>query len=413
MSSQSVNTINLDIFEPNDSRETATDLGLISEWNYWDNLSIHARDSDWFKFEIAQTGSVNNYLSISSWFHGENLNLSLYDSEGVLIYSTSSDGEERISLEGIEAGTYYFNIQGDDGVIRPSYSLYINAPWDMKPDKFEPNDSIETSTDLGLLSQMNYWYDISIHPEDSDWFKFAIADTGRSDNYVSINYWYYGDHLNFSLYDAEGVLINSSSSEAMNGISLEGLEAGTYHIKVYGDEGITRPSYSLNINAPWNMTPDRFEANDSIENATDLGLLSQWNSWDNLSIHAGDSDWFKFDTSETGIADNYVSLGSYYYGDNLNFALYNAEGILINTARSDASESISLKGLEAGTYHVKVYGDEGAIIPSYILYINAPWNIEPDRFEANNSIEFSTDLGLLSQWNSWYKLSIHDAGDSD
>ncbi|EKD05940.1 peptidase domain protein [Arthrospira platensis C1] len=270
MSSQSVNTINLDIFEPNDSRETATDLGLISEWNYWDNLSIHARDSDWFKFEIAQTGSVNNYLSISSWFHGENLNLSLYDSEGVLIYSTSSDGEERISLEGIEAGTYYFNIQGDDGVIRPSYSLYINAPWDMKPDKFEPNDSIETSTDLGLLSQMNYWYDISIHPEDSDWFKFAIANRGKSDDYVSIIS-EYDNPLNFSLYDAEGVWIETSSSDDAESISLEGLKAGTYHIQVYGDEGITNPDYSLDINAPSyiTITPDKFESNDSLETATD------------------------------------------------------------------------------------------------------------------------------------------------
>ncbi|TVU54444.1 MAG: T9SS C-terminal target domain-containing protein [Arthrospira sp. PLM2.Bin9] len=442
-----------DEFEPNDSLETATDLGLLSEWNYWSGLSIHPEDSDWFNFAIAENGRYGNWVSINSWYD-ENLNLSLYDAEGVLINTSSSDDGEGISLEGLEAGTYHIQVYGDDEDTSSSYSFWIDAPWDITitpdefeandtieiatdfnllsegnlendlalleiiPDEFEPNDSLETATDLGLLSEWNCWDNLSIHPEDSDWFKFAIADTGRYENWVSIHCWYYyDDPLNFSLYDAEGVLINTSNSdEELSFISLEGLEAGTYHVQVYGDEGITSPNYSLYIDAPWDLTitPDEFEPNDSLETATDLGLLSESNYWSGLSIDAEDSDWFKFAIANTGRGYNSVSIRSSDYGENLNLSLYDAEGALINTSISGDEDRISLEGLEAGTYHVQVYGDEGITSPNYSLYINAPWDITmtPDEFEQNDSLETATDLGLLSEYNTWSGLSIH-AEDSD
>ncbi|MDT9228658.1 pre-peptidase C-terminal domain-containing protein [Limnospira sp. PMC 1242.20] len=446
-----------DEFEPNDSIETATDLGLLSEWNNWSGLSIHAGDSDWFKFAIAQTGRAYNVLSIHSGYD-ENLNIALYDAEGVLIETSSSDDWEDISLEGLEAGTYHIQVYGYDADTSSSYSLWIDAPWDITitsdefeandtiendtieiatdlnllsegnlgddlalfeiiPDEFEPNDSLATATDLGLLSEWNCWDNLSIHSGDSDWFKFAIADTGRYENWVSIHCWYYyDDPINFSLYDAEGVLINTSNSdEELSFISLEGLEAGTYHVQVYGDEGITSPNYSLYIDVPWDrtITPDEFEPNDSLETATDLGLLSESNRWYGLSIDAEDSDWFKFAIANTGRGYNSVSIRS-DYDDPLNFSLYDAEGVLIETSSSDDWEDISLEGLEAGTYHIKVYGDEGITNPDYSLYIDVPWDrtITPDEFEPNDSLETATDLGLLSESNRWYGLSI-DAEDSD
>ncbi|WP_273249289.1 T9SS type A sorting domain-containing protein, partial [Limnospira indica] len=129
----------------------------------------------------------------------------------------------------------------------------------------------------------------------------------------------YDDPLNFSLYDAEGVLIETSSSDDSESISLEGLEAGTYHVQVYGDEGITNPDYSLDINAPSyiTITPDKFEPNDSLETATDLGLLSEDNTWSGLSIHPEDSDWFKFAMAQTGRGYNSVSIRSSYSNEPL------------------------------------------------------------------------------------------------
>ncbi|EKD05941.1 peptidase domain protein [Arthrospira platensis C1] len=134
---------------------------------------------------------------------------------------------------------------------------------------------------------------------------------------------------------------------------MEGLKAGTYHIQVYGDEGITNPDYSLDINAPSyiTITPDKFESNDSLETATDLGLLSEWNYWSSLSIHEGDSDWFKFAIVDIGRV-NYDVLIIFEYDDPLNFFLYDVEGVLINTFSSDVRKGISLKGLEVGNYYV-------------------------------------------------------------
>ncbi len=67
---------------------------------------------------------------------------------------------------------------------------------------------------------MNDWYSLSIHEGDSDWFKFAIANRGQSDDYVSIIS-EYDDPLNLSLHDAEGVWIETSSSDDWEYISLE------------------------------------------------------------------------------------------------------------------------------------------------------------------------------------------------
>ncbi|MFO7142672.1 hypothetical protein B9T16_13980 [Arthrospira sp. PCC 8006] len=449
MPNETVNNIILiDEFEPNDSRETATDLGLLSELNVWGNLSLHDGDLDWFKFAIANTGRDYHYLSI--WSDYENLNLSLYDAEGVLIETSSDsiDAQGSMSLEGLEAGTYHVQVYGDEGITSPNYMLEIDAPWDitMTPDEFEQNDSLETATDLGLLSEDNTWSGLSIHAEDSDWFKFAIAQTGRWNNSVSISFSYSYEPINLSLYDAEGVLITTAIGYNGSIISLDGQEAGTYYVQVYGDDGVINPEYSLSINVPWDITmtedePDEFEPNDSLETATDLGLYPKNDflfyeyylygmeeyppsSWSGMSIHSGDSDWLKFNMTETGENYDYVSISSSYYGYNLDFALYDAEGVLIEDSTSGTS--ISLEGLEAGTYHIQVYGNDGAINPEYSISIRASLEAFPDRFEPNDSMETATDLGFLSKdwWTSvfshgfdppsyfWNLLSIHSV-DSD
>ncbi|EDZ95222.1 MULTISPECIES: peptidase domain protein [Limnospira] len=352
---------------------------------------------------MAQTGSVNNLVSIGSSSSRENLNVALYNTEGVLIDTSVINDWEGISLEGLAAGTYHVQVYGDEGAIIPFYSLSITAPWDMSPDRFEPNDSIETATDLGLLSQGNSWDNLSIHPGDSDWFKFDISQTGRDYNSVSISSFYSGENLNIALYDGEGVLIGTSVINDWRGISLEGLEAGTYHVQVYGDEGVIRPLYSLYINPPINITPDEFEPNDSIETATDLGLLSEWNSWRGLSIHAGDSDWFKFEIPQTASPIHYVSVNSWYFNEHLSFALYNADGVLINSSISSDLDGISLGGLAAGTYHVQVYGNDDAISPEYNLYIMAPFTvISSDESEPNDSIQNSNNSITQPFPNQWF-----------
>ncbi|MDT9274728.1 MAG: hypothetical protein P5680_09000 [Limnospira sp. PMC 737.11] len=423
MPDEAVNNIIPDEFEPNDSLETATDLGLLSQLNDWYSLSIHEGDSDWFKFAIADTGRLYDSVSIFSDSSDENLSFSLYDAEGVMIDGSTSNIS--ISLEGLEAGTYHIHVYGDEGITSRNYSLSIDVPWDQTPDEFEPNDSIETATDLGLLSESNGWSSLSLHDGDLDWFKFEIAQIGQAGNYMSISHLYSAPGtVHLGLHDAEAVLIRTSTMgrDGWPEISLEGLVPGIYYLQVYGDEGVIESSYQIDSY----ITPirvDQFEPNDSLETATDLGLLSEQNYWFNLSIDAEDSDWFKFAIADTGGYMSSVSISSSYYGE-LNFSLYDAEGVLIETSSSDDSESISLEGLEAGTYHVQVYGDEGITNPNYSLYIQAPWNQTPDQFEPNDSIETATDLGLLIKRDNtalwrydypsyfWGGLSIHSE-DSD
>ncbi|MBS0015219.1 MAG: hypothetical protein KFF72_02405, partial [Arthrospira sp. SH-MAG29] len=46
-------------YEPNDTMETATDLGLVYSWSDW--LSIDpVGDEDWFSFELPSTGGTSD-----------------------------------------------------------------------------------------------------------------------------------------------------------------------------------------------------------------------------------------------------------------------------------------------------------------------------------------------------------------
>ncbi|MDT9190982.1 MAG: pre-peptidase C-terminal domain-containing protein, partial [Limnospira sp. PMC 894.15] len=316
----------------------------------------------------------------------------------------------------------------------------IGTPLEAVPDRFEPNDSIKTATDLALHPQSEWsaldyyriptppaWRGLSIHSEDLDWFKFNMTDTGGTYDSVSIGSPYGNDNMNLSLHDAKGALIktvNSSDTAGMGmQISLEGLEAGTYHIQVYGDDGATNPEYNLIIEGPLEASLDRFEPNDSIETATYLGSLSRrrqehWsrypvldNNWRDLSIHDGDLDWFKFDIASGTTS---ISVSAQRHSDHLKLALYDAEGVLIKTGTSsDTGQQINLKELEVGTYHIQVSGNKGATIPNYTLFIDPPWAKIPDRFEPNDTIETATDLGLLPEFSLHsYDLTIY-SGDAD
>ena len=300
-------------------------------------------------------------------------------------------------------------------------------------DRFEANDTRATATDLRTLEGAYSYNSLTIHsPTDRDFFKFTTTAVGTSSDFVSIDFTHSRGDVDMRLLDAAGTTLSSSTSTTnTERISLSGRAAGTYFIEVFGYSGGTNPSYTLNIRTPSatstpDLAPDRLEANNTVGTATDLRTLTGQSSLrststddsdssgsrsadessdaidrlldvedefniddelfqdevdsrstgtsSSLSIHSGtDVDFFKFTTVATGTAANDIRMNLNNANGNLDMELLRSDGttVISRAATTSNIETLSLNGLAAGTYYVRVYGVSGAR-NLYNLEFNAP-----------------------------------------
>ena len=429
--------ISPDRFELNDTRATATDLGILEGSHRWDNLTIHtSEDADWFRFQLPRTGMSGNQVAIDFDNSLGDLNISLYDAQGTFLEeatpfgsSSRTPNHEEISLAGRPAGTYYLKVFGLSNSSNPLYALSLDAPAAISPDRFELNDTRATATDLGILEGSHRWDNLTIHTsEDADWFRFQLPRTGMSGNQVAIDFDNSLGDLNISLYDAQGTFLEEatpfgSSSRTPNHekISLAGRPAGTYYFKVFALGNFSNPLYTLSLNAPAPIPVDSFEVNDTRATATDLGALAGTHRWDNLTVHTiEDADWFRFETPLTGFRGNLVAIDFDQRQGDLNVALYNSQGELLDEAtpwglasRITDREVISLAGRPAGVYYLQVFAVNRTAHPNYSLTVTAPGAILPDWAESNDTRASAKDFGALSGSHRWDALTIHAGDDVD
>ncbi|MFM6318009.1 MAG: pre-peptidase C-terminal domain-containing protein [Dolichospermum sp.] len=370
----------------------------------------------------------------------------LYDLNGLEVgSSTGIDDAEEISLDGLAAGTYRVNIYGYNGAVNPDYTLTINAPPATIVDTFEPNNTRATATNLNALLQTgeqilaldNPARPLSIYTTgDEDWYKFTIAGAGDYTHYAKIEFEHDQGDIDFELYDATGTQLDYSNYVTNSEeISLDGLVAGDYYLRVFGYNNATNPEYSLFVNAPWtaiNPSGDSAESNNTQAEATDLGTLTSAFNRGNLSIHtSSDVDWFKFTLATAGNETNSVGIDFTHIQGDLDIGLYDGNGNFLNNSTGvDNQETISLEGLTAGSYYLQVYGYNGAVNPDYSLFINPPQGVTGDWAETNNTAATAKDLRTLNGlWTSsdvnsqplsittgdqdWFKFTITRAGTAE
>ncbi|WP_273249099.1 hypothetical protein, partial [Limnospira indica] len=111
------------------------------------------------------------------------------------------------------------------------------------------------------------------------------------------------------VYDQDGLLGISQGTTNSESVVFNGSVGDNYWVEVYGYQGVTNPQYSLNITTGsglGNIEPDRFEPNNSREQATELRYVTR--SQTNLSIHnSDDEDWFSFTTGDN-TRDHRISI---------------------------------------------------------------------------------------------------------
>jgi hypothetical protein len=412
-----------DRFDPNNSRATAHDFGTINGLRVEPGLSLNTPGGeDWFKFTTTAAGGAGDRVRIDFLDAQGDLDLELYDGSGPLLdASQGSTDDEEVSLGGRPAGTYFVRVFGRAGAINPGgYSLTIQAPG-FGPDRFEPNDTLATATNLGTVRGRLALDDLTTAGSsgpfggDADYYRIALAAPGSTSDYVRIDTQsvFYSPELD--LLDSGGNLLSGNSGFGGQ-VSLAGRPAGTYYIKVADSEFDDFPSpttYALTINAP-DPLGDRLEPNDTRGTATDLHAVRGTLERDGLSIStAADVDWFKFATTATGAVGHEVRIDFAQADGDLDLELYDASGNLLSASDSiDDGESISLAGRPAGTYYARVLGVGGAINPDYRLTITAP-GAAPDRFEPNNGLAAATDLRAVQGVQRVDGLSIDAPGDVD
>lgn len=117
-----------DSFESNDTFSTASQLGTLTSTRTLQNLAM-ADSHDYYRFTITTAGNANSYVSTTFNTAQGNLDLRLLNSAGQqLRTSQTSNNTERISLQGLAAGTYVIDVYGRSGGMNPNYTLQIAPP---------------------------------------------------------------------------------------------------------------------------------------------------------------------------------------------------------------------------------------------------------------------------------------------
>jgi len=189
------------------------------------------------------------------------------------VYSSGLTGQF-IDLTGVPDGTYWLegHVDPDNLILETDeknnfarVQVAIGNPPTVTADAYEDNDSVAqvnakpeggvNSANLGLIENKRTISALSVDDAE-DWFKIRI-DAVYPGAYVRMNSpWLRQGNINLSLHNSSGGQIRSSAgSYNYEQISLEGLAAGSYFVKVTRANSTNNPNYSLTLAPGPNRAP--------------------------------------------------------------------------------------------------------------------------------------------------------------
>ena len=401
--------------------------------------SVHNEsDHDFWLFETQSTGSAEHFIDIAfENIHGD-LDAQLYQfipQTGWLIVDTASTSNniESLSLDGLQGGLFcleVFGFSGDTNTYAINWNTPVHTPMG---DIYEPNDV--TPTDFTDLPQVIDLYGVTLHTiNDVDNYLIQLNSTGQPGNEVYIR--------NETIDEGSALTATLQPVNTNSGEVIEGIELG-WGESVISFAGLPAGQYVLTISAPANATPenwasagiqygmygilpslpindinaDIFEVNNTPETATDLrDTYSE--RIDGLTIHNRyDDDFFKFQLTNAATQTDSVKVFFEHELGDIDAKLYRMEsGNLEPLAESEGdrdSETLSLAGLQAGEYYVKVYGHAGATNTYALQFDINTSSLTPDRFEVNDTFQTATQLRELSGFTVYEQLGFHASADED
>lgn len=358
-----------DIYEPNDSTQTAVELNPDPQAQF-DGLAIgEPGDEDWFYIDIDNAGTSTTMHILTAYTTGDmDTYMELYSPDDTSYplaeNDDGSDSNASISFALTRTGRWYIKVKGYSTEETGEYGLRVSLEM-REAGPGEPDNSTSEASLLGiegdeLKRTMDY-------AEDYDYFRIELDSDLSGDRALVVQT--YGDlDLTMTLldeYENEVVTNDDSGSDGNPQVMIPGLERGVYYAVVYPYDGENRGSYSIRAYY-MDVVRDDYENDDTMEEAGDIEVNGS------AQVHtfmpAGEEDWVRIVISEpgeyimktTGPLDTYLSLydrnGEFLYED--------------DDSGNDNNALIS-ETLEKGTYYLQVtqYEGDGNIDDSYGLSV--------------------------------------------
>lgn len=385
----------LDVFEANDDRAGAFDLGrgnldLI-------DLSLHAsHNEDWFVWSPIEAGSTTARINFDHDLG--NINLDVYDERGVRLggsSSTSSDNEQ-VTWSAETGKRYWVRVFGQGAATSPRYSLKLTGSGVVPPDTAEPNNALGAAVHIpvrGLSLSPG-----TLHrPDDTDWFVWESPYAGTLD--VQLDYIRQLGAVTVTAYDAHGQVLSQALSDSGHHTESLSFSAGQQIRFV-----IASPSQDIVGQYAFAVTPhytaDSAEPNNGPDTATQLSALG--GQVEDFSLHdSADADWFRWQAVADSAASVLVSTV-----DNLPVQVAVATGNGETVVAGSSGSRLAWDAQAGVDYFIRI---EGGATPSYDMVLRPAFTA--DRFEPNNTDSQAVDL--VTGNVSLTDLSLHQAGDQD
>ena len=234
-----------DLGATHDTIDTAYALPAVQSLGQVSGLTIdNANDVDMFKIDLDRGGVSGDRINLLKGKQDDQLHIALLDANGVDVTSEFESAAlvQSVSLEDLDAGTYYLKVSTDSTLAR--YSLVFQVPaLTTTESAFNggPNTTRGTALDVGAFSIFPQVVGTSIGGSGAEeWYQFDLQRNGSSADTVTLSA---SGHLKMQLVDQAGADVSgalaTADTDSPATLSLNGRAHGTYYLKVYDASGDT------------------------------------------------------------------------------------------------------------------------------------------------------------------------------
>ncbi|MBP5411478.1 MAG: pre-peptidase C-terminal domain-containing protein, partial [Lachnospiraceae bacterium] len=329
--------------------------------------------------------------------------IEIRDENGILLANCTVNGDTEYF------GRYNYTVRVND-----NGDMYLDVGWNTREGRTYAADGYDNLTlaTATILPENGTKYTID-SATDVDWFAFTLETPGRSSSYIGIDFKQWAGDLDLYLYDADGNQLDYAKSVTDNErISLRGLAAGDYYVKVEGyEDNVNEYKLAYKLPEPVVLT-DAYENGDTKAHSYHLGKLSEQITLKAAISRTDDQDYYKFHLPKKGLTcdtitltydEDFGDLDLYLYGSNGKDEMLLAQSL----STSGGTERISLAGLKHGEYYVAVKAKDGSVGNYQLAFDVNTHEVNPDKLENNDTLKNATSLYTLNENQSLTGLSIH------
>lgn len=350
--------------------------------------SIHTPgDTDWIVYKADNSGEI---LFSADNAENKEMRLFLYrkDANGNLSYITETQfgsyGHTAATLATEAGELYYCRVQALSPTDRvQTYTMQATYV----KDSYEDDDTSAKGTVLTLANSQSH----NIHSQnDQDWYKFTVTTSGVYEFETTGN----GDTYGILYRNTNGsnslVTQTGSGGSGRNFKICQNLSAGTYYLRVSGENSSLVENYTITARRP--ITAYN-EPNDSMSSATTIALnATATGSFHNIS----DIDYYKISSTQNGSYTFQASSSS------IKIDICNAS----NTVVATGVGNVSYQNTGTGPLYARLSSTNGEMMDSYTIRASYAAPASTNRAE-NYFIYFAGGAGYAGNTKAFY-LNMKD-----